>query len=120
MTHGLHPVLTACTGQAVGLTDKAHTEAAALSGGMKRKLQVAIALLGDSPVVLLDEPSSGTWQACMRTSQAAPASTLPSNSSSLCTAHAQLVHVSQQQPAHATLLRSSNAHEHLPPQWFLH
>ena len=45
--------------QAVGLTDKAHTEAVALSGGMKRKLQVAIALLGDSPVVLLDEPSSG-------------------------------------------------------------
>ena len=53
----------------MGLTDKAHTEAAALSGGMKRKLQVAIALLGDSPVVLLDEPSSGalprliTWRA---------------------------------------------------------
>ena len=43
----------------MGLSDKAHTEAAALSGGMKRKLQVALALLGGSPVVLLDEPSSG-------------------------------------------------------------
>ena len=48
--------------QAVGLLDKAHTEAAALSGGMKRKLQVALALLGGSPIVLLDEPSSGAPQ----------------------------------------------------------
>ncbi|KAK9808280.1 hypothetical protein WJX73_007025 [Symbiochloris irregularis] len=45
--------------KAVGLAAKADTEAQALSGGMKRKLQVALALLGDSPVVLLDEPSSG-------------------------------------------------------------
>ena len=44
---------------AVGLREKASCPAAALSGGMKRKLQVAIALLGGSTVVLLDEPSSG-------------------------------------------------------------
>ncbi len=43
----------------VGLADKRSCLAAALSGGMKRKLQVAIALLGGSKVVLLDEPSSG-------------------------------------------------------------
>ena len=30
-----------------------------LSGGQKRKLQLAIALLGDAKIVLLDEPSSG-------------------------------------------------------------
>eukprot|EP00898_Chlorokybus_atmophyticus_P008904 jgi/Chlat1/9014/Chrsp94S08294 len=43
----------------VGLTDKLDEKASALSGGMKRKLQVAIALIGDSRVVLLDEPTSG-------------------------------------------------------------
>ena len=30
-----------------------------LSGGQKRKLQLAIALLGNAKIVLLDEPSSG-------------------------------------------------------------
>ena len=30
-----------------------------LSGGMKRKLSLAMALIGDSKVIILDEPSSG-------------------------------------------------------------
>ena len=30
-----------------------------ISGGQKRKLQLAIALLGNSKIVLLDEPTSG-------------------------------------------------------------
>lgn len=39
--------------QAVGLQDKRDCRAEALSGGMKRKLQVALALLGSSRVILL-------------------------------------------------------------------
>ena len=38
---------------------KRHTAAKALSGGQRRRLSVAIAMVGDSQVVLLDEPSSG-------------------------------------------------------------
>lgn len=43
----------------VGLWEKAHTRSAALSGGQKRKLSLGIALIGDSKVVVLDEPTSG-------------------------------------------------------------
>jgi ATP-binding cassette subfamily A (ABC1) protein 3 len=41
------------------LESKADTLANNLSGGQKRKLQLCIALLGDSKLVLLDEPTSG-------------------------------------------------------------
>ncbi|KAG7379409.1 ATP-binding cassette sub- A member 12 [Phytophthora pseudosyringae] len=43
----------------VGLTEKSHVLSKELSGGMKRKLSVAISLLGDSSLVFLDEPTSG-------------------------------------------------------------
>eukprot|EP00743_Colponemidia_sp_Colp-15_P004647 GILK01005008.1.p1 GENE.GILK01005008.1~~GILK01005008.1.p1 ORF type:complete len:2608 (-),score=498.63 GILK01005008.1:139-7962(-) len=43
----------------VGLTEKRDVLSKNLSGGMKRKLSVAIALIGDSKLVILDEPTSG-------------------------------------------------------------
>ncbi|VVB03041.1 unnamed protein product [Arabis nemorensis] len=54
----------------VGLSDKINTLVRALSGGMKRKLSLGIALIGNSKVIILDEPTSGmdpysmrlTWQ----------------------------------------------------------
>lgn len=54
----------------VGLADKINATVGSLSGGMKRKLSLGIALIGDSKVIILDEPTSGmdpysmrsTWQ----------------------------------------------------------
>jgi ATP-binding cassette subfamily A (ABC1) protein 3 len=45
--------------QDVALSEKRNTFSKNLSGGMKRKLSVAIAFCGGSSVVLLDEPTSG-------------------------------------------------------------
>eukprot|EP00887_Chlorella_sp_A99_P004461 scaffold30.g4461.t1 len=44
---------------AVRLTEAASVAAGAYSGGMRRRLSVAIALLGDPRLVFLDEPSTG-------------------------------------------------------------
>uniref|UniRef100_A0A3B3WRX8 ABC transporter domain-containing protein n=1 Tax=Poecilia mexicana TaxID=48701 RepID=A0A3B3WRX8_9TELE len=43
----------------LNLEDKRHSRSKTLSGGMKRKLSIGIALIGDSKVVMLDEPTSG-------------------------------------------------------------
>ncbi|ETI57358.1 hypothetical protein F443_00336, partial [Phytophthora nicotianae P1569] len=43
----------------VGLVEKRKVAARNLSGGQKRKLSVALAFMGDSKLVFLDEPTSG-------------------------------------------------------------
>ncbi|XP_029433384.1 ATP-binding cassette sub-family A member 3 [Rhinatrema bivittatum] len=48
------------------LQEKRCSLSKALSGGMKRKLSIGIALIGDSKVVMLDEPTSGMDPASRR------------------------------------------------------
>lgn len=43
----------------VGLSDRAGDRVAGYSGGMKRRLNLAAALIHDPPLVLLDEPTAG-------------------------------------------------------------
>ncbi|HTJ62644.1 MAG TPA: ABC transporter ATP-binding protein [Alphaproteobacteria bacterium] len=45
--------------EAVGLADKANAYARTLSGGMRRRLMVAKALVHTPPVLVLDEPTAG-------------------------------------------------------------
>jgi len=43
----------------IGLPKKRHCRVNCLSGGMQRKLSVAIAFVGGSHTVILDEPTAG-------------------------------------------------------------
>ncbi|CAH2089825.1 unnamed protein product [Euphydryas editha] len=43
----------------LGLADRSSYKSSQLSGGMKRRLQLACALAGDAKVLVLDEPTSG-------------------------------------------------------------
>jgi ABC-2 type transport system ATP-binding protein len=42
-----------------GLGDRRHDQVSSLSGGNQQRINIAIGLLADPPVLLLDEPSSG-------------------------------------------------------------
>jgi ABC-2 type transport system ATP-binding protein len=42
-----------------GLTDAAGRRVSTYSGGMRRRLDIAMSLIGDPPIIFLDEPTTG-------------------------------------------------------------
>jgi ABC-2 type transport system ATP-binding protein len=61
-----HPRDVEDTIELVGLTDKRNARAGRLSGGQQRRLDVAMALVGDPELVFLDEPTTGFDPAARR------------------------------------------------------
>jgi ABC-2 type transport system ATP-binding protein len=60
------PTDVAASLDAVGLTEKADDRVGQLSGGQKRKLDVALGLVGSPEVLFLDEPTTGLDPAARR------------------------------------------------------
>jgi ABC-2 type transport system ATP-binding protein len=61
-----HPRDVGKTIELVGLSDKTKTRAGKLSGGQLRRLDVALAIVGDPELMFLDEPTTGLDPAARR------------------------------------------------------
>jgi ABC-2 type transport system ATP-binding protein len=61
-----HPRDVLETVELVGLTEKLDTRAKQLSGGQQRRLDLALALVGDPELIFLDEPTTGFDPAARR------------------------------------------------------
>jgi len=61
-----HPRAVDETIEQVGLTDSAHKRGGQLSGGQQRRLDVALALVGDPDLIFMDEPTTGFDPAARR------------------------------------------------------
>ncbi|HWF15394.1 MAG TPA: ABC transporter ATP-binding protein [Acidimicrobiales bacterium] len=61
-----HPVPTATVLELCGITAQARTRNQRLSGGQQRRLDVALALVGDPELMFLDEPTTGFDPAARR------------------------------------------------------
>ena len=66
------------------LVDAADRRVATYSGGMRRRLDIAMSLIGDSPVIFLDEPTTGLDPSpasrCGRASRSSPVRARPCSS----------------------------------------
>ena len=61
-----HPIAVARAIELVGLTEQASTRIKRLSGGQRRRLDVALGIVGDPDLLFLDEPTTGFDPAARR------------------------------------------------------
>ncbi len=77
----------------LGLEKSGNVPSGSYSGGMKRRLSIGIAMIGDPPVVLLDEPTSGVDPASRRQFWEVISSAKASGQSLILTSHRYYIYI---------------------------